>query len=147
RLAHGERLPACHWDRVAERTLGRACVVAKRVDHHLDLAARAGERLTGVAGLELCELLCVLLERGGELAQRPRTRRGCERSPGRKARPSARDRSVQLLLRRGWKLGKRPLGGGLDHGDHRQRCYWGGDQTPTRVLIVVWQSRRRGGRG
>ena len=44
RLAHRERLAAGDRDRVAEQPLGRAGVVAERVDDHAHLAARVADR-------------------------------------------------------------------------------------------------------
>ncbi len=115
RLAHGERLPARHRDRVAEQPLGRARVVAERVHHHPHLPARVGDRLAGVARLQHRELLAVRCERGRQRVQHPCPLARRERPPYRQRRLRARDRRVDLRDARARDLGEHRLGGGLEH--------------------------------
>ena len=115
RLADGERLAAGDGDRVAEQPLGRAGVVAERVDHHPHLAARGADRLAGVARLEQRELLEVRLERVGERAQdAPPARRGASARQRGQRLPRAGDGLVDLGRARAGNLGEHRLGGGLD---------------------------------
>ena len=97
RLAEGQRLSAGHRDGVAQQPLGAAGVVADRLRHHLDLAARVADRLAGVARLEHGQVLEALLHRVGQAAQqrRPVGRRDGAPRGERRRRPG--DGGVHLL--------------------------------------------------
>jgi len=90
-------MPARDRDRVAEQALGRAGVVAERVDHHLHLATRVGDRLAGIAGLEPRWLLVVVGDGLGERVEQLRPGRGGDCPPGRKRSFGTDDSRVDLL--------------------------------------------------
>ena len=122
RLAEGHVDAAGDGDRVAEQALRRARVVAERLHHHLHLAARVGDRLADVAGLERGEVLRRApraRRRGGAAARRgrPATRRATPgtppwRGPPRR-RPPLRPRAAprpsparwRARLPRSWRAG------------------------------------------
>ena len=97
RLAEREVDAAGDRDRVAQQPLGRAGVVAERVDDHAHLAERVADRLAGVARLEDGELVDVLGQRVGQPVQQHRAVGRADGAPGRERGLRGGDGGVGLL--------------------------------------------------
>ena len=81
RLPEGQVDPAGHRDGVAEQPLGGAGVVGEGVGHHAHLAPGVGDRLAGVAHLQLGQALAFGVEAFGQAAQQPAPVRGGDGPP------------------------------------------------------------------
>jgi hypothetical protein len=108
RLAEGQVDPAGHRDGVAQQPLRRPGVVGEGVHHHAQLAPGVGDRLAGVAHLQLGQALALGVQPLGQPAQEPRP-------VGRGDRPPALERG-RGPLDGGVGVGG---GGGLQPIDHR----------------------------
>ena len=117
RLAEGRGDPAADGDRLAVVLVDRAGVEVQHLRDHPDLAARAGDRLADVLGLDLRELLGVLLDERRQPPQQPGPvgRRDC--APGGVRRLGPRDGGVGLLDARLLELRDRLLGRRVEHGE------------------------------
>src|SRR5207253_10146728 len=99
-----------------------ARVVVEDVDDHADLASCVADRLADVAGLELRELLAVLVDGDRDAAHEvgPVLRR--YGLPGRVGGPGFGDRSVRVLNAGFLQLGEDFLGCRFDDGDGAGVC-------------------------
>jgi hypothetical protein len=118
RLPEGHVDAARHGDRPARVPLGRARVIAERLDDHAHLAARIRDRLAGVARLELRELLEHLLERVREPVEQGGAVARGHGAPGREGGLGARHGGVGLLDARLRDLRHHLGGRRLEYFDH-----------------------------
>jgi hypothetical protein len=121
RLAERHVDAARDGDRLAVVLVDRARVEVEHLRDHADLAARAADRLAGVARLDPRQLLVMLFDERREAAQQPGPVGRCDGAPGGERRPCPRDGGVGLLDARRRDVGERLLGGGIEDRGHARR--------------------------